>query len=48
MSRCMIVGFLIVCTVMASHVLVALGADATYFQAMHLTWLDQAVALPDI
>lgn len=44
----MIVGSLIVCTLMASHALVALGADAAHFEALQLTRLEQAVALPDM
>jgi cytochrome oxidase Cu insertion factor (SCO1/SenC/PrrC family) len=48
MTRRMSVGFPMVCILMASHVLVALGADVAHFQAMRLTRLDQAVALPDI
>ena len=47
MTRRMIVGFLIVCTLIAGHTLVALGADAAHFEALQLTRLDPAVALPD-
>ncbi len=48
MTRRMIVGALIVCTLMASHALVALGADTAHFEALQLTRLEQAVALPDM
>jgi hypothetical protein len=44
----MIVGSLIVCTLMVSHALVALGADTAHFEALQLTRLEQAVALPDM
>ncbi len=48
MTRHLIVGFLMVCFLIAGHAQVALGADAAHFQAMRLTRLDQAVALPDM
>jgi peroxiredoxin/mono/diheme cytochrome c family protein len=48
MTRRLIVGSLIVCTLMASQTLVALGADAAHFAALQLTRLEQAVALPDM
>lgn len=47
MTRRMIVGFLSVCTLMASRALPALGADTAHFEALQLTRLDPAVALPD-
>lgn len=47
MTRRTSVGFLIVCTVMASSVLASPGAEVDHFQAMRLTRLDPAVALPD-
>jgi hypothetical protein len=48
MTRRMIVGCLMAFAVMASHALVALGADAAHFEALQLTRLEQAVALPDM
>jgi len=48
MTRRIIVAFLIVCALVASHALVVLGADAAHFEALQLTRLDQAVALPDM
>jgi hypothetical protein len=48
MTRRLSVGFPMVCILVASRVLVALGADVTHFQAMRLTRLEQAVTLPDM
>lgn len=48
MTRRMIAGFLMVCALMASHALVALGADAAHFEALGFTRLEPAVALPDM
>jgi len=48
MSRRIMVGCLIIGALMSSHVLEALGADAAHFQAMRLTRLEPAMALPDI
>jgi cytochrome oxidase Cu insertion factor (SCO1/SenC/PrrC family) len=48
MTYRMMVGCLLIATLMLSHVLDALGADAAHFQAMRLTRLEPAMALPDM
>jgi cytochrome oxidase Cu insertion factor (SCO1/SenC/PrrC family) len=47
MTHRMIIGCLIAFVVIASHALAVPGADTAHFEALQLTRLDPAVALPD-